>query len=77
MATLTTTDIRPALRNVAIASLLDDMRPARSTSSPATMSYQPGLRTSTRREAAQSHPDDRHSSTQTNTNKFLDKTLRD
>ena len=49
MATITITNTRPARRNVAIASLLDKTRPARSKSSPAAMDRQPDLRTSTPR----------------------------
>ena len=45
MATQTITDARSARRNAAIASLSDNMRPARSMSSPAMMDRQPVPRT--------------------------------
>ena len=43
-------------RNVVVASLLDNMLPARSRSSPAMMDCQPGPRTSTRRAADHPRP---------------------
>ena len=49
MATLTITSIRPAQRNVAIASLLDKTRQTRSKSSPAALDRQTDLQTSTPR----------------------------
>ena len=60
MVTLTTTSIRPARCDVAIASLLDKTRQARSKSSPATMDRQADLRTSTPRTTYLPCPGERY-----------------
>ena len=58
--TLTIRNTRSARRNVAIASLLDNMLLARSKSLPAAMDRQPGQRSSTPRTTCHVRPDERY-----------------
>ena len=53
MVTLTITNTHPVRRNVAIASSLDDIQPARSRSLPTSMDRQPDPRTHTLRTTYQ------------------------
>ena len=60
MATLTILNTRPARRNVAVASLLDKTRQARSKSSPEAMDRQSDLRSSTPRTTYHPCPGERY-----------------
>ena len=60
MATLTIMNNHHVRQNVAIAPLLEDMRPVRSRSSPAAMDRQTDPRTSTPRTTYHPCPDERY-----------------